>query len=179
MPEPLDLAEVRATWLAACGPCDYGLVEYGCTCPPGDCWSVLMRALDELEQARQRLAAATRYSFNTVPETVTHSYLWQVDVEWCGGDRWAVRHGRWCLGVDELWDYEPQPSSCVSAWLAAHRFDLETALRLAAEAAPGVIVNGMSAREAADRAAAAARAGNPAVEDQPPPTATETGADRG
>jgi len=53
MPESLDLAEVRATWLRQCGPCDYGLVEHGCTCPPGDYRPVLLRAVDELEQARR------------------------------------------------------------------------------------------------------------------------------
>lgn len=40
-------------------------------------------------------------------------------------------------------------------WLAAHRFDLDTALKLAREAAPHVTVNGRTVADALTRAEAA------------------------
>jgi hypothetical protein len=41
-----------------------------------------------------------------------------------------------------------KPHGRSAAWLAAHRFDLDTALRLAQAAAPTVTVNGRTAADA-------------------------------
>lgn len=57
-------------------------------------------------------------------------------------DRWAVLRWSRCLGADGEWDYESIPSERTDEWKATHRFDLDTALRLAQEAAPKVTVNG-------------------------------------
>lgn len=46
----LDLENIRRTWLVPCGSCDYGLNEFGCTCPPGDIRSVVQTLVDELEK---------------------------------------------------------------------------------------------------------------------------------
>lgn len=73
------------------------------------------------------------------------SMLWDVTLSWRGGDRWAVcLHGHRCLGADGEWDWEPSPSNRTDKWVSAHRFDYKTALRLAAEKAPEVTVNGFT-----------------------------------
>jgi hypothetical protein len=73
---------------------------------------------------------------------------WSLTVAWRGFGKWAVTNGgRTCLGSDGEWDWEPLPSSREDDWLAAHRFDLEIALRLAAEHAPKVTINGLTALE--------------------------------
>lgn len=71
--------------------------------------------------------------------------LWSVTVEWRGsadGGRWAVMRRGSCLTADGSWEYEPNPSSRDDAFKARARFDLDTALRLAREAVPGLTVNG-------------------------------------
>jgi hypothetical protein len=61
---------------------------------------------------------------------------------------WAVRRMGRCLGSEGEWDYEPLPSSREDDWLATHRFDLETALRLAVQVAPTITVNGHTVADA-------------------------------
>lgn len=88
---------------------------------------------------------ATEYTVNAIPDGVDEAdrSLFEIKVEWRGRDRWAVtRPGRRCLGTDGEWDWESLPSERTDDWLATHRFDLDTALRLAREAAPRVTVNG-------------------------------------
>ena len=95
----------------------------------------------------------TRYEVSVFPdwmlmdETAAESAsTWAVTVEDRGMGRWAVtRSVRQCLGADGEWDWEPQPSSREDDWLDTHRFDLETALRLAAEQAPRIRINGLTA----------------------------------
>lgn len=84
----------------------------------------------------------TQYTFCSLPESNVNYTAYSVLVEYRGEGLWAVLRSRWCLGVDGEWDYEPGPSSREDDWLETHRFDLETALRLAREAAPEVTVNG-------------------------------------
>jgi hypothetical protein len=85
---------------------------------------------------------ATEYCVSVAPLDDYDGYEYGITVAWRAADRWAViRHGR-CLGTDGRWDYESIPSEREDDWLAAHRFDLPTALRLAREAAPGITVNG-------------------------------------
>jgi hypothetical protein len=75
------------------------------------------------------------------PDHREHGHF-EVTVEWRGDGRWAVMHMGYCLGLDGDWEYESIPSERRDEWLATHRFDLDTALRLAREAAPEVTVNG-------------------------------------
>jgi hypothetical protein len=81
--------------------------------------------------------------------TAEEAHTWVVTVAWRGQGKWAVIYGhggsRTVLGSDGEWDYEPCPSSREDDWLATHRFDLETALRLAAGQAPKVTINGRTA----------------------------------
>lgn len=85
----------------------------------------------------------TRYEVSCLPETHIDAGHFTVTVEYRGRDRWAVlQRGRWCLSTTGEWGYESIPSERTDEWLAAHRFDLDTALRLAREQAPRMTVNG-------------------------------------
>lgn len=96
-------------------------------------------------------AIATRYTVNLLPETDPHGHVFEITVEYRGDGQWAIlRHG-WCLSQSGEWDYELRPSEREDEWIAAHRFDLDTALRLAKEAAPSVTVNGLTAADALAR----------------------------
>ena len=104
------------------------------------------------EPMLQAHAVATRYTVNLLPETASpDAHIFEITVEYRGRGRWAVcRHGM-CLGVDGTWDYEVRPSEREDDWLDAHRFDQDTALRLAIEQAPLVSVNGHTAADALRR----------------------------
>jgi hypothetical protein len=106
--------------------------------------------ISDMTETYQRI---TRYEVSVFPDemlsdpgSAMDADTWSVLVEHRGFGRWAVtRSVRRCLGADGEWDYEPSPSGREDDWLETHRFDLETALRLAAEQAPLVTVNGMTA----------------------------------
>lgn len=69
------------------------------------------------------------------PDHIDHQSF-AVSVQWRGNDRWSVMHHGHALGADGL---------------AAHRFDYDTAMRLAVEHAPRVVVNGRTAADVAAR----------------------------
>jgi hypothetical protein len=91
---------------------------------------------------------ATRYEISLFPEDSEPRHYFTITVEYRGAGRWAVLDGRYCLGRDGDWEYEPLPSARDEEWLAGHRFDLDTAQQLAKQAAPGLVVNGITAAEA-------------------------------
>jgi hypothetical protein len=101
------------------------------------------------------IVQATRYTVNCLPEDGIDSHVFEITVEYRGADRWAVKRHSQCLAADGTWDYEMRPSEREDEWLDAHRFDLDTALHLAKEAAPKVTVNGITVTEALRRANAA------------------------
>lgn len=74
------------------------------------------------------------------------SYLFEIEIERAsqmdGSVKWAVRWRGRCLHRSCRWDWEPIPSSRTDRWLKSHRFDFETAVRLAEKAAPLLVVNG-------------------------------------
>jgi hypothetical protein len=93
----------------------------------------------------------TELTVSAVPESSINHYAYAVTVQWRGEETYAVTHLGHCLGADGTWDYERRPSSREEDWRATHRFDYETAVRLAVEAAPRVVVNGRTALEAVAR----------------------------
>lgn len=96
---------------------------------------------------------ATRYEVSCLPDGHDDLGHFSITVEYRGRDRWAVlQRGRWCLSNTGEWDYEPTPSDRTGEWLAAHRFDRDTALRLAREQAPLIRVNGHTVADALARA---------------------------
>lgn len=92
---------------------------------------------------------AVEYTVNCLPEDDYDSFAFEVRVQYRGNGRYAViRHGHSCLGTDGTWDQGVKEYDRGDAWLDAHRFDLETALRLAKEQAPLVTVNGHTVADA-------------------------------
>lgn len=83
-----------------------------------------------------------------MPEDDINAADFMITVTYRGGGLWAVTRRRWCLGSDGEWDFEQGPSERTAEWLAAHRFDLDTALRLAAEQVPKVRVNRWTVHDA-------------------------------
>lgn len=90
----------------------------------------------------------TRYVVCAVPEDVQDWDLFALTVERRAPGRWAVCKRSRCLGADGTWDHESIPSEREDEWLATHRFDLDTALALAKEAALTVTVGGMTVQRA-------------------------------
>ncbi|WP_165371924.1 hypothetical protein, partial [Streptomyces sp. L-9-10] len=102
----------------------------------------------------------TQYRINCLPEDGIDSDLFGLTVEYRGKGRWAVVLRSAYLGADGAWswghDWPGEPTSDQyeayeagrQRWLDAHRFDEETALRLAREAAPYVTVNGFTVADA-------------------------------
>jgi len=94
----------------------------------------------------------TGYTVTCYPHEDINAEVFSIQVEYTGHDRWAVRlRGSRCLAVDGQWEWEPIPSERDDEWLAEHRFDLDTALRLAKEQAPHVTVNGITVQQALER----------------------------
>ena len=89
----------------------------------------------------------TQYDVSCFPADHPSAYIFTITVEWRGNDLWAVTDRFQCLDVDGNWDYEPSPSSRDDDWKARHRFPLETALALAQQHAPLIVVNGWTVTE--------------------------------
>lgn len=111
------------------------------------------------------IVQATKYTVSCLPEDGLDSHVFVLTVEYRGDGRWGVyRSAYCCLGNDGTWSYgytwrdgAQEPDSDEEwteyhagrdAWLDAHRFDEETALKLAKEHAPLVTVNGRTVTEA-------------------------------
>ncbi|MFI8499419.1 hypothetical protein ACIGFK_13120 [Streptomyces sp. NPDC085524] len=94
----------------------------------------------------------TRYVVSCFPPDSREGAHFNIAVEYRGRDLWAVVRLGACLGADGAWSYESIPSERADEWLAEHRFDLDTALKLAKEAAPLVTVNGYTVADALRRA---------------------------
>lgn len=99
-------------------------------------------------------AIAPQFTVCLLPETDINHHLYAITVEYRGRGVWAVVRHKHCLSRNGTWDWESVPSERGADWLAEHRFDQDTALRLAEEAAPSVCVNGITAAEALRRAGA-------------------------
>lgn len=95
----------------------------------------------------------TEHTICALPESNVNYWHYAIKVAYRGDDLWAVTSGGYCLGADGDWDYEPSPSSREDDWLATHRFDEATALRLAEEQAPLMTVNGFTVAQALERSA--------------------------
>jgi len=89
----------------------------------------------------------TEYTICALPETNVNYWHYTIKVTYRGDDLWAVLNGGYCLGIDGEWEYEPSPSHREDDWLATHRFDEQTALRLAEEQAPRMTCNGITVEQ--------------------------------
>lgn len=104
-----------------------------------------------MDDATAAIIRPSQFEVSVLPEDDINYPYFVVTVETRGAGRWAVVRHRQCLGADGEWSWESIPSEREDEWKATHRFDLETAQRLAVEAAPRVHVNGMTAAQARAR----------------------------
>jgi hypothetical protein len=93
----------------------------------------------------------TEYEVCALPESNINYPHYVITVEYRGAGRWAVTRMRQCLSVDGRWDWESLPSERGGQWLDRHRFDLDTALRLARTWAPTMTCNGRTVTEVLTR----------------------------
>ena len=89
----------------------------------------------------------TEYEVSILPRDDINRSAWSLNVAYRGHGLYAVIAHRCCLSSSGSWDYEVIPSEREDEWIAEHRFPLEEALQLAAEHAPNVVCNGMTAVE--------------------------------
>lgn len=94
---------------------------------------------------------ATEYEVSILPEDDINRSTFAITVQYRGEGRWAVIRHSSCLGADGTWDFGVKEYDRGEAWLNAHRFDLDTAIRLARDAAPHVVCNGHTATDAYHR----------------------------
>lgn len=99
---------------------------------------------------------ATVYTVNCLPDDPIDGDLFAITVEFRGGHAWGeprpldqqwavLLRGHWNLGHDGKWSLKPgSDDDGYDEWVIAHRFDLETALKVAAEQAPKVVINGLT-----------------------------------
>ena len=102
---------------------------------------------------------ATHYEVTLVPREQANGRWYIVHVAHHGRGKWIVYREHCelgetkselrCLAADGTWFVPEDPF-----WFSAPAYDLETALRLAREAAPKVMVGSLTAAEAVARAAA-------------------------
>ena len=109
-----------------------------------------LRAIVDSEQANDGVTVRpTRYEASLLPESNINYPAYVVGIEYRGAGLWSVvRHGE-CLDTDGRWSWESRPSEREDEWIAAHRFNLDTALRLARQAAPHVRVGPRTAADIA------------------------------
>lgn len=104
-----------------------------------------------------------RYLVTCLPDGHDDRYLFTIQVEHRSDDRWAVINRARYLGADGTWSFgfewsgggEPVTDEEIDqfnkeeeAWKAEHRFDLDTALRLAKDAARSLTYCGYGVAEA-------------------------------
>jgi hypothetical protein len=117
--------------------------------PPAWYLALQKRVHDEAPNTPEPTVHAVEYTINCLPDDDIDSHLFEVRVQSRGAGRYAViRGGDQCLGADGTWDYGVKAYDRGDDWLNAHRFDLDTALRLAKEQAPLVTVNGHTVTDA-------------------------------
>lgn len=122
--------------------------------PPAWYLAVQQRAQDEAASVPEATVQAVEYTVNCLPDDDIDGFVFQIRVQYRGAGRYAViRGGDMCLGADGTWEHGVKEYDRGEAWLNAHRFDLDTALRLAKEQAPLVTVNGHTVSDALKREA--------------------------
>lgn len=104
---------------------------------------------DAVREEQQVRVQPTEYEVCCLPEDDINAFSFALTVRYRGNGRWAVQRGEHaCLGTDGEWAQGVKEYDRGSAWLNNHRFDLDTALRMAREAALKVTVNGYTVADA-------------------------------
>jgi hypothetical protein len=100
------------------------------------------------------VARVTRYEVSCLPQADPNADLFTLTVEERSPGRWAVLQRGFCFDLDGVREYESIPSERAAEFRARFRFDLDTALELAAKIAPTITVNGHTVADALARAGA-------------------------
>ncbi|MFF4026902.1 hypothetical protein ACFYY5_29040 [Nocardia elegans] len=79
-----------------------------------------------------------RYEVSCLPWDHPERDSFAITVEYRGRGKWAVSRFTRCYDIDGSPDWEPIPSERTDEWLARYRHDLDDALRIAREVAPGL-----------------------------------------
>ncbi|RIH58225.1 hypothetical protein D3C59_33845 [Streptomyces sp. SHP22-7] len=116
--------------------------------PPAWYTAAEKRAQAEAPTTPEPVVQATQYVVSCLPEGDINRRHYTLNVAYRGEDTWAVIDPPHCLSNTGDWDYEHVPSERTDEWIATHRFDLDTALRLAKEQARLIIVNGRTVTDA-------------------------------
>lgn len=90
---------------------------------------------------------ATGYVVSCLPEGHDDRWTFTVQVRYQRDGLFSVRQGLRHYGTDGTWSYEPEfdeDDDAEAAWAKEHRFDHDTALRLARELAPTLTYRGRS-----------------------------------
>lgn len=120
--------------------------------PPAWYLAAQKRARDEAADTPEPTVHAVEYVVSCLQGDDINFDLYAVRVQYRGGGRYAVIGlGDMCLGADGTWDRGVKEYDRGDAWLDSHRFDLDTAIRLAKEQAPLVTVNGRTVTDALAR----------------------------
>jgi hypothetical protein len=91
---------------------------------------------------------ATTYTICGLPEDDPDSLIWSIEVQHRGRDQWAVIHLGECWNFrTKHWDWEPSPSNRDDKFIKNHRRDKATALRVATEVYPTLVVNSFCVRD--------------------------------
>jgi hypothetical protein len=98
----------------------------------------------------------TSYVVSSLPEGHDDRFTFTVQVRYHRDGLFSVRHGLKFADRDGIWEYEPSwpedggeaDAHAEEAWMAAHRFDHDTALRLARELAPTLTYRGRTVADA-------------------------------
>lgn len=93
------------------------------------------------------LEQVTEYRVSAGPLDHPEGWRFSLVVRWsrAKGGTWMVTDGAEpadYMGADGRWSWESGVDHDVEGWRDAYRFDLDTALRIAREAAPKVSING-------------------------------------
>jgi hypothetical protein len=94
---------------------------------------------------------ATGYVISCLPEGHDDRWTFTVQVRYQGDGLFAVKHGIRFYGADGTWTYEPdfdEGDDAEAEWMKDHRFDHDTALKLARELAPTLTYRGRTVADA-------------------------------
>lgn len=121
------------------------------------------KVLEFLGGAPGPIVQPTGYLVSCLPEGHDDRWTFTVQVQHAGRGLFAVRHGLRHYGADGTWSYEPgfgeDDDAAELEWAAAHRFDHDTALRLARQLAPTLTCRGRTVADVLAEDAAAAASG--------------------
>lgn len=98
----------------------------------------------------------TSYVVSCLPEGHDDRWTFTIQVRYRGSGRFAVEYRLRQYGSDGTWSYEPDwaedgsDEKVEKAWLAAHRFGHDEALRLARELAPTLTYRGLTVANVLD-----------------------------